>query len=306
MHAREAGMSPLHCFLLDVHFQVLAAHGPCELAAGDRWPPCGTRSQVAGSGVCALPLGPPRTPAGLVTAGERSTQGTFTPERGLDLGAVALREGTPRQENVRRGHLGPGLVGVVGTSSDSASLHLGCARSTVPGTRACQPPGCQRWARTAAVDLDPRAVEDVVSNKPGIPLITRVSERSVRVQNRYRRICTVRPRGRRHAVGKSFEVDTGLLRMEQILRHTKPQHHGEEQIQQSRVSGEEDTDRVPGQEASVQGGHPDGSPPPPPQGRTASCPNSTAEPAFVPGFYGVIKNSALRELNVFRRQPAST
>ncbi|XP_053063545.1 uncharacterized protein LOC128312685 isoform X1 [Acinonyx jubatus] len=184
--------------------QVLAAHGPCELAAGDRWPPCGTRSQVAGSGVCALPLGPPRTPAGLVTAGERSTQGTFTPERGLDLGAVALREGTPRQENVRRGHLGPGLVGVVGTSSDSASLYLGCARSTVPGTRACQPPGRQRWARTAAVDLDPRAVEDVVSNKPGIPLITRVSERSVRVQNRYRRICTVRPRGRRHrhAVGK--------------------------------------------------------------------------------------------------------
>ncbi|XP_046929590.1 uncharacterized protein LOC124507240 [Lynx rufus] len=155
--------------------QVLAAHGPCELAAGDRWPPCGTWSQVAGSGVCALPLGPPRTPAGLVTAGERSTQGTFTPERGLDLGAVALREGTPRQENVRRGHLGPGPVGVVGTSSDSASLYLGCVRSTVPGTRACQPPGCQRWARTAAVDLNPRAVEDVVSNKPGIPLITRVN-----------------------------------------------------------------------------------------------------------------------------------
>ncbi|XP_044896800.1 serine/threonine-protein phosphatase 2A 55 kDa regulatory subunit B delta isoform isoform X1 [Felis catus] len=146
---------------------VLAAHGPCKLAAGDRWPPCGPWSQVAGSGVCALPLGPPCTPAGLVTAGEHSTQGTFTPERGLDLGAVALREGTPRQENVRRGHLGPGLVGVVGTSSDSASLYLGCARSTVPGTRACQPPGCQHWARTAAVDLDPRAVEDIVSNKPG-------------------------------------------------------------------------------------------------------------------------------------------
>ncbi|XP_019287813.2 uncharacterized protein LOC109256721 [Panthera pardus] len=209
--------------------QVLAAHGPCELAAGDRWPPCGTRSPVAGSGVRALPLGPRRTPAGLVMAGEHSTQGTCTPERGLDLGAVALREGTPRQENVRRGHLGPGPVGVVGTSSDSASLYLGCARSTVPGTRACQPPGCQRWARTAAVDLDPRAVEDVVSNKPGIPLITRLSERSVRVQNRYRRICTVRPRGRRHrhAVGESFEVDTGLLRMEQILRaHETPTPRG--------------------------------------------------------------------------------